>query len=94
VLACTRAIAAGWVGAGRADDAVPELRRCLSAYREMGSLSSATVTLRLLASAHTAAGDVSAAAAATAEADRLADPRDANADTLVRLLLNLTRANP
>ncbi len=92
VLACTRAIAAGWVGAGRADDAVPELRRCLSAYREMGSLSSVTVTLRLLASAHTATGDISAAAAATAEADRLADPRDANADTLVRLLLNLTRA--
>lgn len=90
VLACTRAIAAGWVGAGRADDAVPELRRCLAAYREMGSLSSATVTLRLLASAYTATGDAAAAAAATAEADRLADPRDANADTLVRLLLNLT----
>jgi DNA-binding SARP family transcriptional activator/tetratricopeptide (TPR) repeat protein len=91
VLACTRALAAGLVGAGRADDAVAELRTCLSAYREMGSVSSATVTLRLLASAYTATGDTQAAAAAMAEADRLADPRDANADTLVRLLLNLTR---
>ena len=91
VLACTRAIAAGWVGAGRADDAVQELLQCLAAYREMGSVSSATVTLRLLASAYTATGDEEAAANATAEADRLADPRDANADTLVRLLLQLTR---
>ncbi len=91
VLACTRAIAAGWVGACRAGEAVPELLRCLAAYREMGSVSSATVTLRLLASAYTATGDEAAAADATAEADRLADPRDANADTLVRLLLQLTR---
>jgi DNA-binding SARP family transcriptional activator/tetratricopeptide (TPR) repeat protein len=91
VLSCRRAIAAGWVGAGRAADAVPELRACLAAYRAMGSTSSAAITLRLLASAHEAAGDPAAAAAAVAEAEQVTDPRDANAAALTGLLLNLTR---
>jgi DNA-binding SARP family transcriptional activator/tetratricopeptide (TPR) repeat protein len=91
VLSGTRAIAASWIGEGRAAEAVPELRRCVREYREMGSLSSATVTLRLLAAAHDALGETAAAAAARAEAEALADPRDANAQTLYGLLVNLTR---
>jgi hypothetical protein len=91
VLSSRRAIAAGLVGAGRAGDAVVELTDCLAAYRAMGSTSSAAITLRLLAAAHDAAGAPASAAAARAEADRIADPRDANAHALVGLLLNLTR---
>ncbi|WP_332888567.1 AfsR/SARP family transcriptional regulator [Actinophytocola xanthii] len=91
VLSCTRAIAASWVGVGRAEEAVPELHTCVREYREMGSLSSATVTLRLLATAYDALGEGDAAGSARAEADRLADPRDANAETLYSLLVNLTR---
>ncbi len=89
-LSCSRAIAASLVGTGRADEAIPELRRCLAAYREMGSDASVSVTLRLLAAAHDATGDPVAAAAARKEADRLADPRDASTSTLVGLLLRLT----
>lgn len=92
VLSGDRAIAASWVGAGRAAEAVPELRRCVREYRAMGSLSSATVTLRLLAAAHEALGEWSAAEAARAEAEALADPRDANAQALYGLLVNLTRS--
>ncbi len=91
VLSSRRAIAAGLVGAGRAPEAVAELTACLTAYRAMGSTSSAAITLWLLAAAHEAAGAVGLAAAARAEADRIADPRDANAHALVGLLLNLTR---
>jgi DNA-binding SARP family transcriptional activator len=91
VLSCRRAIAAGWIGEGRVAEAVAELRACLAAYREMGSTSSAAITLRLLAAAHDAAGEPAAAAEANATADRTADPRDANADALAALLLTLTR---
>jgi DNA-binding SARP family transcriptional activator/tetratricopeptide (TPR) repeat protein len=91
VLSCRRAIAAGWVGDGRAAEAVSELRSCLIAYREMGSTSSVAITLRLLAAALDAVGDAVAADAARLEADRIADPRDANAAALASLLLNLTR---
>ncbi len=91
VLSSRRAIAAGWVGDGRVAEAVAELRACLAAYREMGSTSSAAITLRLLAAALAAAGDEDGAEAARAEADRTADPRDANADALTTLLLALTR---
>jgi DNA-binding SARP family transcriptional activator/tetratricopeptide (TPR) repeat protein len=91
VLSCRRAIAASWVGDGRAGDAVRELRLCLAAYREMGSTSSVTITLRLLAAALEAAGDDTAALGARVEADHIGDPRDANAQALASLLLNLTR---
>ncbi|WP_133903095.1 AfsR/SARP family transcriptional regulator [Actinophytocola oryzae] len=91
VLSCRRAIAAGWVGDGRAAEAVTELRLCLAAYRDMGSTSSVTITLRLLAVALAAVGDHAVAAATQEEADRIADPRDANAQALASLLLNLTR---
>jgi DNA-binding SARP family transcriptional activator len=91
VLSCRRAIAASWVGDGRAADAVAELRACLVAYREMGSTSSATITLRLLAAALDAAGEPDEARTARAEADETADPRDANAHALATLLLNLTK---
>jgi DNA-binding SARP family transcriptional activator/tetratricopeptide (TPR) repeat protein len=91
VLTCRRAIAAGLVGDGRADEAVGELRACVAAYRGMGSTSSAAITLRLLAAAHEALGDGDSARAARAEADRTADPRDANAQAPASLFLNLTR---
>ncbi|MGH3759841.1 BTAD domain-containing putative transcriptional regulator [Actinophytocola sp.] len=89
-LSCSRAIAASLVGTGRAAEAVPELRRCLAAYHEMGSQASMTVTLRLLAAAYEATGERTAATAAREEADRLTDPRDASTTTLIGLLLNLT----
>lgn len=92
VLSCRRAIAVGWVGEGRVAEAIAELLACRDAYEAMGSTSSAAITSRLLASAYDAAGDGARAAGARAEADRIADPRDANANTLVRLLLNLTRS--
>jgi hypothetical protein len=57
----------------------------------MGSTSSATITLRLLAAALDAAGEPVEAKTARAEADEIADPRDANADALATLLLNLTK---
>jgi DNA-binding SARP family transcriptional activator/tetratricopeptide (TPR) repeat protein len=91
VLSCRRAIAAGWIGDGRAAAAVPELLSCLAAYREMGSTSSAAVTLRLLAAAHDALGNDAEAEKARTEADQTADPRDANAQRLASLLLNLAR---
>lgn len=90
VLTCRRAIAAGLIGDGRPEEAATELRLCLVAYREMGSTSSVTITLRLLATALAAAGETEEAEAARAEADRMADPRDANAHALAALLLNLT----
>jgi DNA-binding SARP family transcriptional activator/tetratricopeptide (TPR) repeat protein len=91
VLSCRRAIAAGWIGDGRAAAAVAELLLCLAAYREMGSTSSAAITLRLLAAAYDSLGERDEAAAARAEADRTADPRDANVRALAALLLKLTR---
>ena len=92
VLSCRRAIAAGWVGDGPGRGGGAGAAACLAAYREMGS--------------HVVGGDHAAAAgrarttrSATAprrrrpvrEADRIADPRDANAQALTSLLLNLTR---
>jgi DNA-binding SARP family transcriptional activator len=89
-LSCTRAIAASWIGDGRPAAAISTLRECLATYREMGSTSSVTITLRLLATAYTAAGDDPAAGEASTEADRLDNPKDTHASTLLSLLLNLT----
>lgn len=89
-LSCSRALAANLVGTGRPKAAILELRRCVAAYREMGSQASASVTLRLLAAAYEATGDADAARSACDEAERLADPRDASTETLTRLLLALT----
>lgn len=89
-LSCSRAIAASLIGTGDAAEAIPELRRCLAAYREMGSQASVAITLRLLAAAHQALDDPDAAAAASAEAISRTDPRDASTSTLTRLLLTLT----
>jgi DNA-binding SARP family transcriptional activator len=91
VLSSRRAIAASWVGDGRGTEAVAELVACLAAYREMGSTSSVAITLRLLATAYDAVDDTAAAAQVRAEADRIADPRDANVRALTALLSNLTR---
>jgi tetratricopeptide (TPR) repeat protein len=88
-LSCTRAIAAGWIGEGRAAEAVPVLRDCLRTYREMGGTSATVITLHLLAEAYEASGDRRAAKEARAEAERLGDPRDSNSSTLLKLLLNL-----
>lgn len=92
VLSCTRAIAACWIGEGRAAAAIPELVACLRAYEGIGGAPAATViTLRLLAIAHEAVGDRVAADQARVRADRLDDPRDVNGQTVLRLLTNLTQ---
>jgi tetratricopeptide (TPR) repeat protein len=89
-LSCTRAIAAAWVGEGRASEAIPALHECLATYREMGSASATTITLRLLAAAYDVNGDPLEAEHLRAEADQLGDPRDTNTATLSELLLTLT----
>ncbi len=94
VLSCTRAIAASWIGDGRADRAIPVLRECLDEFRAMGGRPATGLTLHVLRRAYEAVGETRAAEAAGEEAKRLADPHDANASTLVRLLLTLTEPAP
>jgi DNA-binding SARP family transcriptional activator/tetratricopeptide (TPR) repeat protein len=89
-LSCTRAIAAGWIGEGRAAQAIPVLRACLDEFREMGGRPATSLTWLVLRRAHEATGDEAAAAEAAEEAARLADPRDASAAALRRALLALT----
>jgi DNA-binding SARP family transcriptional activator len=89
-LSCTRAIAAGWIGEGKAREAIPVLRDCLRTYREMGSTSATAITLHLLAAAYESTGKRQDALYARREADQLGDPRDSNTSTLLKLLLNLT----
>ncbi len=91
-LSCTRAIAAGWIGEGKAVEAIPVLRDCLRTYREMGSTSATAITLHLLAAAYESTGKPSDAVYAREEAERLGDPRDSNTSTLLKLLLSLTEA--
>nr|WP_225954188.1 AfsR/SARP family transcriptional regulator [Kibdelosporangium phytohabitans] len=93
-ISCTRAIAAAWVGDGRAGEAIPVLRDCLAKYREMGSTLATTITLGLLAAAYDCQNDTVAAREARAEAERLGDPRDTNTATLLKLMLNLTTPAP
>ncbi|OLB81117.1 MAG: hypothetical protein AUI14_04445 [Actinobacteria bacterium 13_2_20CM_2_71_6] len=66
-----RDIAASWIGDGRADEAVPVLRRCVRTLVELGLHRRAGVTLRVLAAAYDALGDNASAAAAAAEAGTL-----------------------
>ena len=56
-----------------------------------GAPAATMITLRLLAIASEAIGDSLAADEARARADRLDDPRDVSARTVVRFLTNLTR---
>ncbi|MEV7555149.1 BTAD domain-containing putative transcriptional regulator [Amycolatopsis sp. NPDC089917] len=93
-LSCTRAIAASWIGDGRADRAIPVLRRCLDEFRAMGGKPATGLTLHVLRRAYEAVGETEAAEAAGEEAKRLEVPHDANASTLVRLLLSLTEPAP
>ncbi|UMP06126.1 BTAD domain-containing putative transcriptional regulator [Amycolatopsis sp. EV170708-02-1] len=93
-LSCTRAIAASWIGDGRADRAIPVLRRCLDEFRAMGGKPATGLTLHVLRRAYEAVGETRAAEAAGEEAKRLEVPHDANASTLVRLLLSLTEPAP
>ncbi|WP_409490456.1 BTAD domain-containing putative transcriptional regulator [Amycolatopsis sp. cmx-11-12] len=93
-LSCTRAIAASWIGDGRADRAIPVLRRCLDEFRAMGGKPATGLTLHVLRRAYEAVGETKAAEAAGEEAKRLEVPHDANASTLVRLLLSLTEPAP
>jgi hypothetical protein len=85
----TTGIAAGWIGDGRPEAAIPELRRCLEAYRWMGRAPAAFVVLRLLAIAYDAIGDTDAAAQARADDDD--DPRDITTRSTLSMLTNLTR---
>ena len=89
-LSCTRAIAASWIGEGRAAQAIPVLRACLDEFREMGGRSATGLTWLVLSRACEAAGSPEEAASAAAEAASLADPRDASAAALRRALLALT----
>ncbi|WP_340687144.1 AfsR/SARP family transcriptional regulator [Amycolatopsis coloradensis] len=93
-LSCTRAIAASWIGDGRADRAIPVLRQCLDEFRAMGGKPATALTLHVLRRAYEAVGETKAAEAAGEEAKRLEVPHDANASTLVRLLLSLTEPAP
>ncbi|RSD13390.1 AfsR/SARP family transcriptional regulator [Amycolatopsis eburnea] len=89
-LSCTRALAAGWIGEGRAAQAIPVLRQCLTEFREMGGRSATGLTWLVLGRACEAVGDVEGAASAAAEAARYTDPRDASAAAVRRALLALT----
>ncbi len=89
-LSCTRALAASWIGEGRAAQAIPVLRACLDEFREMGGRSATGLTWLVLSRACEAAGSPAEAAAAAAEAAALADSRDASAAALRRALLALT----
>ncbi|EMD29870.1 AfsR/SARP family transcriptional regulator [Amycolatopsis azurea] len=89
-LSCTRAIAASWIGDGQAGRAIPVLHRCLDEFRAMGGKPATGLTLHVLRRAYEAVGETEAAEAAGEEAKRLEVPHDANASTLVRLLLSLT----
>ncbi|MEV5719870.1 BTAD domain-containing putative transcriptional regulator [Amycolatopsis mediterranei] len=89
-LSCTRALAAGWIGEGRAAQAIPVLRACLDECREMGSRAATGLTWLVLKRAYEATGERAAAEAAEAEAAELLDPRDASAAALRRALLALT----
>ncbi|MEV4145286.1 BTAD domain-containing putative transcriptional regulator [Amycolatopsis sp. NPDC049691] len=89
-LSCTRAIAASWIGEGRAQEAIPVLRGCLAEFRAMGSRSATGLTWLVLARACEAIGDSAAAVEAAAEAESLADPRDASAAVVRRALVALT----
>ncbi|MDS0137381.1 MULTISPECIES: BTAD domain-containing putative transcriptional regulator [unclassified Amycolatopsis] len=89
-LSCTRALAAAWIGEGRAAQAIPVLRACLDEFREMGGRAATGLTWLVLHRAYSAAGDSSAAAAAATEAAELLNPRDASAAALRRALLALT----
>ncbi|EOD63935.1 SARP family transcriptional regulator, partial [Amycolatopsis vancoresmycina DSM 44592] len=89
-LSCTRALAASWIGEGRAAQAIPVLRACLDEYGEMGGRPAAGLTWLVLHRAYVAVGDEEAADQAAAEAAGLADPRDASAAALRRALLALT----
>ncbi|GHH16616.1 SARP family transcriptional regulator [Amycolatopsis oliviviridis] len=93
-LSCTRAIAASWIGDGRADRAIPVLRHCLDEFRAMGGKPATALTLHVLRRAYEAVGEMEAAEAAGEEAKRLEVPHDANASALVRLLLSLTEPAP
>ncbi|MFE6615437.1 BTAD domain-containing putative transcriptional regulator [Amycolatopsis sp. NPDC057786] len=93
-LSCTRAIAASWIGDGLADRAIPVLRQCLDEFRAMGGKPATALTLHVLRRAYEAVGETKAAEAAGEEAKRLEVPHDANASTLVRLLLSLTEPAP
>ncbi|WIY07411.1 BTAD domain-containing putative transcriptional regulator [Amycolatopsis mongoliensis] len=89
-LSCTRALAASWVGEGRAQQAIPVLRACLDEFREMGGKSATGLTWLVLSKACEAVGDEEAASQAAAEAASMADSRDASAAALRRALLALT----
>ncbi|SEF26989.1 DNA-binding transcriptional activator of the SARP family [Amycolatopsis pretoriensis] len=89
-LSCTRAIAAGWIGEGRAAEAIPVLRACLEEFRSMGSRSATGLTWLVLSRACEAVGDPASAREAAEEAESLTDPRDASAALVRRALVALT----
>ncbi|KDN18531.1 AfsR/SARP family transcriptional regulator [Amycolatopsis rifamycinica] len=89
-LSCTRALAAAWIGSGRAEQAIPVLRACLDEFRSMGGKAATGLTWLVLHRAYLATGETQAAAEAETEAAELLNPRDASAAALRRALLALT----
>ncbi|MFE0024640.1 BTAD domain-containing putative transcriptional regulator [Amycolatopsis sp. NPDC059021] len=89
-LSCTRALAASWIGEGRAAQAIPVLLECLAEFRTMGGRAATNLTWQVLVRAHEMTGNTEAAAVARREAERLRDPRDASASVLEKALLTLT----
>ncbi|MFD9895016.1 ATP-binding protein, partial [Amycolatopsis sp. NPDC059027] len=89
-LSCTRALAASWIGEGRAAQAIPVLLECLAEFRTMGGRAATNLTWQVLGRAHEMTGNSEAAAVARREAERLRDPRDASASVLEKALLTLT----
>jgi len=89
-LSCTRALAAGWIGEGRAAQAIPVLKACLEEFREMGGRAATGLTWLVLHRAYIATGETESAEEAAEEAAELLDPRDASAAALRRALLALT----
>ncbi len=90
-LSCTRALAAGWIGEGRAARAIPVLHGCLDEFREMGGRAAVGLTWQVLHRAYDVTGASREAAEAAAEAAKLANPRDASAAALSRALLALAQ---
>ncbi|MEJ3744382.1 AfsR/SARP family transcriptional regulator [Actinomycetes bacterium KLBMP 9797] len=80
-----RDLAVSWIGDGRADAAVPVLRRCLQTYDDLDIRSAKPATLAMLARAYDALGDPAAAEDARHGADACSDRTPALSQLILRL---------
>ena len=89
-----RDISVSWIGAGRAEEAVTVLLRCLGAYHEIGLRGGVSATLGMLARAYDALGRPAAARAARRGSARFADPKDARTPFFAKIVVGLADAEP